>query len=258
MNLTTKVHYITFDTVFDTKLDIILKLMDGWLEEDVEAVLTNYNYRRSEYFHTEAFGDDMLRLYEQRTVDNLRDAVDTSILDHISNETQRVGDYYSKLGVPFTNTLYINTYPYIVPEEALGVIMDGIVESRPFAKLEIKAIHKAPIEVTPKWLKDNKVEHVWDVAGLEWINLHAEAENWAEGHRIPGTFINVPGILPVWVDDQKKEYTKVDENSGVNIWDSYTVVVSPLIKLNFMLPIEFSAKRLAMAKVSLDNQDPNR
>lgn len=246
-----KKHYITFDTIFDTKLNIILKMMDGWLEEDVEKILGRYNYRRSEYFADEKFGDEMLERFKERGLHDIYTATDTSILDHISNETQRVAGYYSKLGVVFSNTLYVNTYPYVVPEVILGVIMDGIIASRPFAKLEMKAIHMSPTEVTPEWVKTNDIEHIWDVDGLEWVNLHAELENWGEQFRLPATFINVPGILPAWVDDQKKEYTKVDEDTGISLWDSYTTVVSPLIKLNFMLPVEFSSKKLAIAKATV-------
>lgn len=239
-----KALYTTLDSVLDVRADMVLKFMDGKTMGEVRDMMLKYVKRKSDYFDTEAMGDVLKQRFKNRNVNHLNEAMETSIVDHIYNASAHVANYYKGLGYTYKTVLYLNTYPYDLTPEDTKRVEKAFSNSRPWDGLELKMVHQDHSSTTPMWLKKRNVMEMWDVDGLEWLNVQADNGHWTEDTFMAKVFLHVPGVLSEYTNDIQMEYSKVDKDSGLDIWDAYSLTVTVLIKLDFIPAIDFTSREL--------------
>ena len=237
-------YYVTLDAIQDVKLDILLREVSGKVKaEDIGDVLSKYIFRRTEFFGGKEQGDALLAAYAKRNKHHLAASVDTTIGDLLYNDITEVSNYAKGVGMNYTNVVYLNYYPYDLNKEEQDVLAEGFLNSRTFDNTELKLVNLEPSKVSPKWLKIRKVEHAWMVDGIEWLNLHAELETLGNG--APKCVLHVPAILPKYIEDVDREFTRVDPESKLDMWNMYSYLALPVIRLDFIPAMDFSSKSLS-------------
>lgn len=177
--------YIELDALLDTRLSTLYSLGEKVM---LDVLDKNYFSRRSDKFHNiskEIFD----KAYKQRNKKTLQNAIVTKTIGYIKELVTTMNRQAMETPLHTGPKIIVNTYPYILTEEELKIIIAGIAASTS-GTCDIEAIHKSPEEITPRYCNNNfAIMFIYDYA--PW--LEAQTERF-KTNRCADITVVVPGI----------------------------------------------------------------
>ena len=228
---------VPLDALLDTHMGTVYLL-----SPDSMSSLLRCNYHKRDYNHPWDFTDDFNRSdfckrWKNRDIETLKVSIVTRMLETIKVSVLRKEIGSIATGGKYNATVKINTYPYALKQVEVNELKH-IVASKLDFMVEVSTVNVSHSELSPIFLRDNKITTFIVTDFEEWITEHYIS---LANNPIP----HIECVAPILSEDYVNRLQnairagKVDGDLATSItpFEALEICMSYLIKLSF-LPVE--------------------
>ena len=223
--------YVDLDTILDTRLATYAIMNPDYPQRVIDA---GYGTRVYDRFDDIGIPWDSWRAaYLKRDKHTLALATETNVLTVILAAI--IDKERQAMTAPLLQpNLLINTYPYKLTEDELKTIKDSIKATlNSGAGLGIDFVNTSYRQMTPAWIEEKKIFDMYCTNGEDWLSIRLEREDITK-KTCRNTTLHLPALVTAPTDDPEGVM-----NKGLAY---YIDIMSPFIRMNFLISEVFSAK----------------
>lgn len=210
---------VELDVLLDTRLSVFYK-------EGIEKPFDDFH---KEYFKRDQdkfkYLPDFKDLYEERDVENIKNALMTNFIDVVIEYAEKVDKQNKEMPLFVKPCLMINIYPYQLDEVSIETIIKSFVIITE-GLCDVQVVNMSYEDITPTFVKE-KVSMMALYRYDIWLELHSKNKNF-EKVTCPEVALLGPAI---YFKDKPKQVTE-------DPFASLQFLASPLVGLT-LLPISY-------------------
>lgn len=234
---------VDLDSILDTRLSLIMNLLDG---DDLESVLDIYFNRITNDFTPYLTYEEFNNHYLNRDNTVLPNATITSVLLMIRDYVQGVLNKTHSSTVITVPRILLNVYPYDLSKETLTHILNGIIFHTD-EKIDITMVSIPDKEITLKYLYENVSTYIkYDY--YNWLDA-LDKDNFNIDNSCPDVQLITPSYLPI----KSKDINNVFYKDGQSI-DPFNIFS---LSMRYLINIQFT-KRSIFNRMFLDQDDSSK